>query len=99
MRESLVDEARAAIEANHLTDPAPTPIKPPQQQAWPPGTTLEQAGLPPEAPTPPPPSLTVPISLTPLQPTIHDKSYLAALEAQAEAQRLADLAKLQPVEA
>jgi hypothetical protein len=50
MRQSLVDEARQAIEANHLTDAAPPPIKPRQMQGFPPGTTLAQAGLPPEAP-------------------------------------------------
>ena len=98
-RQGLIDEVREAIERGqrHLTDAPPEPFKPRQQQGYPPGWTREMAGLPPEAPAPPPPSLTVPISLTPLQPTIHDKSYLAALEAQAEAQRLADLAKLQEV--
>jgi len=48
MRQSLVDEARAAIEADHLNAPAPSPVKPRQQQAWPPGTTFAAAGLPEE---------------------------------------------------
>ena len=50
IRQGWLDEIRAAIEAGqrHLTDPAPTPIKPRQQQAWPPGTTFAAAGLPEE---------------------------------------------------
>lgn len=60
---NLVDEARAQIESQPLTDPAPAPQPAPRpQQGYPPGWTREMAGLPPEAPAPPPPSLTVPVN-------------------------------------
>jgi len=60
MRQSLVDEARQAIEADHLNAPAPTPVKPRQQQAWPPGTTFAAAGVPEEPAVAPEPANSVP---------------------------------------
>ena len=52
IRQGWLDQIREAIELGqrHLTDAPPTPVKPRQQQAWPPGTSFAQAGVEPDAP-------------------------------------------------
>ena len=64
MRQSLVDEARQAIEADHLNAPAPTPVKPRPQQGFPPGTTLAAAGVPEEPTVAPEPVNSVPAGVS-----------------------------------
>jgi hypothetical protein len=106
MRQSLVDEARAAIEADHLNAPAPTPVKPRQQQAWPPGTTFAAAGLPEEPAVAPEPVNSVPAEVNQAikaklirEQNEHFERQQAQMVEQLEAQRLASLANLQAVEA
>lgn len=102
-RQGLIDEARAAIEADHLNAPAPTPFIPRQQQAWPPGTSFAQAGVAPDAsPVAPAPVNAVPpeVDLAIRAKLVqeqnkHFEHQQAQFEARMEAERTAAAAKQQ----